>query len=39
MIDVGIFKEYLCCKNVFLDVWVYSVVELYLYGLGMICKG
>ena len=39
MIDAGIFKEYSRRKNVYPDVRVYSVAELYLYGLGMTRKG
>lgn len=39
MIDAGIFKEYSRRKNVSPDVRVYSVAELYLYGLGMTRKG
>jgi hypothetical protein len=39
MIEAGIFKEYSRRKNVPPDVRVYSVAELYLYGLGMTRKG
>ncbi len=39
MIDAGIFKEYLRRKDPSQTARVYSVAELYLYGLGMIRKG
>ncbi len=39
MIDAGIFKEYLRRKDPSQSTRVYSVTELYLYGLGMIRKG
>ncbi|RQH56537.1 ParA family protein [Okeania hirsuta] len=39
MMDAGIFQEYLRRKDPSQSARVYSVAELYLYGLGMIRKG